>query len=367
MTSRERFLGTTNYQPVDRIFCYPVWHWPETLERWQQEGWDGSPLEDVFDFDRLLWSGGLFFPFPAFEEKTLEEDAQTRTYINHEGILMREFKVHRYTSMPQFIRFPVETREDFYKFAEERLQPDLMTRMGPDAEKTLRSWRARTLPLIIISDRWGGFFGPLRNLLGVERLCMTFLDDPAFIEEMMDTVASFVIDMMDQILDHTDIDMYGFWEDMAYKTAPLISPAMVRKFMFPRYKRVVDHLKTRGVKLFSLDSDGDCESLLPIWVEAGINFIYPFENQSGMDVVRTRKQFGKNLRMLGNIDKKAIAKGPKAIDAEFDRVRPVLREGGYIPMPDHSCPPDISWENVSYYAKKLREECIAAASSRARH
>lgn len=360
MTSRERFLGCLNYEPVDRVFVYPFWYWPETLERWRAEGWDGTPFEDLFDFDRLIWCGHLFFPFPPFEEKTIEEDQSTRTYINHEGIVMKEFKEHRFTSMPQFIRFPVETREDFHRFVAERLQPNLMERMGKNADETFKAWCERTAPLIIISDRWGGFFGALRNLTGVERLCMLFHDDPRFVEEMMDTIVDFIIQMMDQILDHTDIDMYGFWEDMAYKTAPLISPAMVRRFMLPRYRRVVNHLRSRGVKWISLDSDGDINSLLPIWVEAGINFLYPFENQSGMDVVQVRRQYGKELRMLGNIDKKAIAAGPKAIDAEFERVRPVLREGGYIPMPDHSCPPDISWKNICYFTERLHEECKAA-------
>ena len=46
----------------------------------------------------------------------------------------------------------------------------------------------------VIADRWGGFFGPLRNLVGVEKLCMLFYDDPSFVEEMMDADA----DLMEQ-------------------------------------------------------------------------------------------------------------------------------------------------------------------------
>lgn len=125
--------------------------------------------------------------------------------------------------------------------------------------------------------------------------------------------------------------------------------------MFPRYRRVVDFLYSRGVKWISLDSDGNITSLIPIWLEAGINFLYPFEVQAGMDVVKVRKTFGRELRMMGGIDKRAIAEGPEAIDKEIKRVAPLVEEGGYIPAPDHSLPPDVSFKNYCYYMERLKD------------
>jgi len=353
LSDRERFLNVMSYKPVDRC-VYGIWTggWPETIERWKREGYDPSK-EPLFPIDRWKWQGGWFFPNPPFERKVISEDERTLLYINHEGILMRERKDHPYSSMPQFVRFPVETREDFQKFWRERMQPDLASRIGKDWAITLEACRQRRSPLVVISDRWGGFFGPLRNLMGVERLCMSFYDDPAFVEEMMDSVADFIIAMMDQILDHTDIDIYGFWEDMAYKTAPLIGPELVRKFMLPRYRRVVDFLRARGVEWISLDSDGQITSLIPIWLEAGINILYPFEVQAGMDVLEVRRVFGKDLRMFGGVDKRALAAGPPAIDAELRRVAPLVAQGGYIPALDHSIPPDVSFSAYCYYMEQL--------------
>ena len=42
------------------------------------------------------------------EHEVVSEDAETVTYVNHEGIVMREFKQHHDASMPQFVKFPVE-------------------------------------------------------------------------------------------------------------------------------------------------------------------------------------------------------------------------------------------------------------------
>ena len=128
---------------------------------------------------------------------------------------------------------------------------------------------------MVIADRWGGCFGPLRNLVGVERLCTLYYDDPAFVEEMLDADAEFLIQMLAQMLEETDIDVFGFWEDMAYHTAPLISPQLARKFMLPRYRKVVDFGRSHGVKLFGLDSDGYIDPLIPVWMDAGIDILYP--------------------------------------------------------------------------------------------
>ncbi|NCO95794.1 MAG: hypothetical protein COY42_30120 [Armatimonadetes bacterium CG_4_10_14_0_8_um_filter_66_14] len=352
MTARERFLATMRYEPVDRVPFRGWGAWPETLERWQREGYDpANPPQ--FDTDRWDWHGGWFFPKPPFEHKVVEEDDRTILYVNHEGILMRERKDHSYSSMPQFVRFPVETREDFRVFWKERMQPDLSVRIGADWQARLAAYRQRDFPLIVIADRWGGFFGPLRNLTGVETLCMLFYDDPAFLEEMMDADADFMIQVMDQVLDHTDIDVFGFWEDMAFKTAPLLGPDLARKYLLPRYRRVVDFLRSRGVEFIALDSDGNIWDLLPVWLDAGINILYPFEVQAGMEVLEVRKQFGRDLLMWGGLDKRALAKGPGAIDAELARLAPLVRQGGFIPHTDHSLPPDISFANFLYFMEKL--------------
>lgn len=357
MTDLQRFHACLNYQPVDRCPFWAWGGWPETMDRWLKEGWDPATNDLSMGQDARQWLGGWYFPNPPFEHKVVDEDETHVLYINHEGILMREFKNNPYSSMPQFIRFPVETREDFRTFWKERMNADIAARLGPDWKQVLQGIRQKPGPFIIIADRWGGFFGPLRNLVGVQRLCTLFYDDPAFLEEMMEADADFMISLTDQILDEVKIDVFGFWEDMGFNTAPLLSPRMARKYMLPRYKRVVEHLRGRGVPWICLDSDGRIDSLIPIWVDAGINCLYPFEYQAGEDVLAVRKQFGKDLRLWGGVDKRTLAWGKEAIDAELERVRPLIEEGGYIPHPDHSIPPDVPFQNYIYFMERLMKVC----------
>lgn len=353
MTSRDRFLATMNYGPRDRAPLREFGAWPETIQRWIGEGYD--PESTDFGCDPWAIIGHWFFPAPPFEHTVIEEDDTYITYVDSQGIVMREFKNNPYSSMPQFIRFPVETREDFRAFWRERMVPDPALHIGPNWREELRQHRGRDYPFVVIADRWGGMFGPLRNLLGVENLCMLFYDDPALLEEMMDADADFTIAMLGQILEETDIDVFGLWEDMGYNTGPLISADMVRKYMLPRYKKVIEFARSRGVPHISLDSDGQIDSLIPVWLDAGVDILYPFENAAGMDVVAVRKKYGRDLRMWGGIDKRAVARGKEAIDVELARIAPVVADGGYVPYLDHTAPPDISFANYTYFMEQLEK------------
>ena len=362
MTDLERFHACMEYQPVDHVPFWDWGAWPETIQRWMGEGYQPGINDPAQIADQRHWFGHWFFPHPPFEYRVIDEDDRHIIYINHEGLLMKEMKGNPLSSMPQFLKFPVESRADFRAFWQERMQPDLTVRIGPDWKEQLLKWRAEPVPFIIISDRWGGFFGPLRNLTGVEKLCTLFYDDPSFLEEMMEADADFIIAIMAQILSVIEIDAFAFWEDMAYKAGPLVSPRLARRFMLPRYRKVVDFLRSRGVKYIGLDSDGQVDPLIPVWMDAGLNFLYPFEVQSGMDVLEVRRKYGKELRIWGGYDKRALAEGPAAIETELARLRPLMLEGGYLPHTDHSCPPDISLANYRYYMQRLSDVCHKAAN-----
>lgn len=355
MNDLERFHATMEYRARDRApfheFFWPTW--PETVQRWSAEG-GYDPATTDFGCDRWVVEYSWFMPHPPFARCVVAEDAQYVTYVDAQGIVLREFQRNPLSSMPQFIRFPVETREDFRRYWKERMRPDLGERIGPDWRQKLRRYRQRDYVFIVLADRWGGFFGSLRNLVGVERLCTLFYDDPAFVEEMMEADADFLIAMLSQMLGETDIDVFGFWEDMAYNAGPLISPAMVRKYMLPRYRRVIEFARSRGVRFFALDSDGRVDSLIPVWMDAGIDILYPFEVQAGMDVSAVRKKFGRELRMWGGVDKRALALSTSQIDREIERHKPLIDEGGFVPMLDHSAPPDIPYRNYCYFMERLR-------------
>ncbi|NLF03249.1 MAG: hypothetical protein GX601_19970 [Anaerolineales bacterium] len=352
-TGRERFLQTLNFERADPPFVVSTGGWQETVDQWKTQGWDGRPLHEIFGTDLIIGVAPYYGPAPDFAYEVIEEDERTRTYVNHEGIVMREFKEHRDTSMPQFVKFPVENDADFDKLVAERLVLNPEARFPERWKQQVAHWKDSEWPKRCWADRWGGFFGPIRNMMGVENLCMAFYDQPALVERMMEQRADAIIEITTEVLKYTDFDAFWFWEDMAYNAGPLIGPDLYRKFALKHYRRVCDWLHSQGIQHIWLDSDGDIHKLIPIWLDAGINGLWPFERAAGMDAVKIRAIYGHDLRMAGNIDKRSVAKGGDAMRAEVDRVMPLVEDGGYFPELDHSAPPDITWPKYCDYMTYL--------------
>ena len=182
------------------------------------------------------------------------------------------------------------------------------------------------------------------------------LDNPGFVEEMATFWTDFVSRTMAPLLERVVLDRVGISEDMAYKAHSMISPEMTRRFLLPAYERWGEEVRASGCPIFFMDSDGQIEELIPIWVEAGINCSGPIEVAAGNDVVAYRKRFGKKMAYTGMIDKRAIAKGGKVMEQEVMRVvPPLLEDGGCIPGCDHGVPPDISWPNFIEYTRLLAQ------------
>ena len=80
-TRREDFVRALDYEAVDPpiVFCSGAWQ--ETMDLWRTQGWDGSPMHEVFGTDRLLPVDPYYGPAPAFPLQVLEEDDRTRTYV----------------------------------------------------------------------------------------------------------------------------------------------------------------------------------------------------------------------------------------------------------------------------------------------
>ena len=384
MDARERFLAILNFEPGVRPLFWEFGYWYAAVERWYREGLPkrygvqrrlGSavavsgeahifPLEDrVRDRDvheALGFDEGMYtlpvkcWIWPPFPEVVLEDRGEHKIVRDGMGVTKRVGL--DVTSPPEWLDWPVHMMEDFEKLRAERLQPRLEGRVPSDWTETVAGLKDRTFPLAIGGNPCG-FYGSLRYLMGEVNLLMGYYDKPDLIHHICSSLADFWIELWSQVLSQIGVDACYLWEDMCYRTGPVISPAMFRVFMVPYYQKLTRALRDMGVVHVHLDTDGNLRELIPLFLESGITGLYPMEAQAGMDVVEVRKNFPR-LRILGGMNKMQIARGRAAIDAELDAKLPfMLERGGYIPFVDHHVPPDISWEDFVYYRARLREMC----------
>ena len=150
-------------------------------------------------------------------------------------------------------------------------------------------------------------------------------------------------------------DFAFIWEDMCYKNGPLIAPRTFRAFLLPAYQKLTRFLKQMGVKNIIVDSDGNVEKLIPLWLEGGVTGLLPFEVKAGGDVLKIRKQYPQ-LQIIGGVEKHCLEHGRTEIDAELARVLPgMLAQGGYGVALDHWVHDAIPLENFRYYVERVKD------------
>ena len=362
MNERERFKATAKFQPVDRAFLLPPWVWASTLERWEREGFPRrADQTQYFQTDRVLGfplaMQGPYGPhlYPPLEREVLSQTEEYSIVRDEEGNVVKLLADRPTESMPQWIEYPIKTRDDWERIVKPRLDASVPGRCAPQdkVDDLLRDARKHQLPLGVWT---GSFYGWPRSLLGVERLSVMFYDDPGWVHEMCEHIGDFVVECLSPILRTAPIDHAFVWEDMAGKAGPLCSPETYREFMLPPLKRVTELLHRSGVHTIIVDSDGNSDPLIPLWLEAGVTGLRPFEIAAGSDPVATRKRYGKDLIIQGGIDKRALAGTRNDIDREvLSKVPWLCLQGGYFPQVDHLVPHDVSLENYRYYSQLLRQ------------
>jgi hypothetical protein len=386
-TPRDRFQSICRFERPDDPFFWGISSWNEALDRWRDEGMPVGSTDTMKDANMLLLGrqdqnegiqpkGAIFGmgrngnpPWvvaidPIFERRVLKEDAEHITQVDYDGSIVKRRKAAD-ASIPQTLAYPVTDRASWLEYRN-RLDPFSPGRwpagwetMTDDKlnwpirpEQVGRPWEERDFPL---GMNLLSLYGNPRNYMGLENLSTTIYDDPAFVEEMMDWQAWLSMEMLKKVFDAgVSLDWVWLWEDMCFNKGPLVSPQFVRKVMVPRYRPVIDLLRSHGVSALILDCDGNIDELLPIWVDCGINATYPLECAAGMDGRKVRAKFGRSLILIGNIDKRALAAGRNEIEAELEKVRALLKHGGYFPSVDHMIPPDVPYENLVYMINEIR-------------
>jgi uroporphyrinogen decarboxylase len=356
-------------EPTPWVPNYELGCWGQTVERWWREGMpvDRSRVgamdmfegEDLFHLDRRNFARLSTWMVPAFDYEVIEETEEYLVARHGNGIVTRALKAGTVRgtrmSMDTYLEFPVRDRAT-WNAVKTRYDPGAPVRYPFWWDEQARLWKDRDYPVCLLGNGSFGLYSQLRSWVGTENLSLLFYDDPALVEEMIEFNTEFLLGLVERALHDVQFDYFNFFEDCAGKGGPLFGPNLFRKFFLKPYTRIIERLKKAGIRWFWVDSDGDAEVLVPLWMEAGVTCFWPLEQASGMDPVRLRKKFGKDLTLCGGLCKMEIAKGRKAIEKElYAKIPPLLELGGYIPHIDHAVHPDISYDDFQYYMDLKRK------------
>lgn len=381
MTNRERALAVLNYEPYDRMPLVHFGYWQETLQKWVAEGHisealanahsDGNPAD--YELNKMLgWDFDwqcMFSPDdglrPSFERKVIKnlEDG-SKHVLDGNGVVLLQAPGTR--SIPAEISHTLTDRESWeeqykfrYEWSEERV-----TKAGVLVNDHVSRFEDEGLDFLRRDDRdymygihCGSLFGNIRNIIGVEGSSYMYCDDEELFTEIIDTNAELCYQNVKYALESgAKFDFGHFWEDICFKNGPLVIPSVFDEKVGPHYKRITDLLKQYGINIVSLDCDGKIDSLIPTWIENGVNTMFPIEVGTWeASIAPWREKYGKELRGVGGMNKNVFARDRAAIEVEVERLRQLVDLGGYIPCPDHRIPPGAEWDLVKYYCDRMRE------------
>ncbi|MBI5832056.1 MAG: hypothetical protein HZB16_07070 [Armatimonadetes bacterium] len=349
MTDRERFNRQLHYQSVDRCFNMEFGYWDENFHEWPlfadnniTNNWEADIF---FNFDRVGGVGGNTWLSPSFEHKVIGVEGNRRILQNGDGLLA-EVPLDGHDTIPHYIKATVVTPEDWKRCKEERFRRDDPARKVDVERLKQHHTPDRDYPLGV---GCGSMIGKIRDMLTFEGLAYAIYDYPAMIEDMVETCCVMVEDFLDQVLGHIDFDFATGWEDICFKSGPIVGVDFFNKVVVPRYKRISAKLHAHGIDLWYTDCDGDVRPILPGLLEGGINCLFPFEVNGCAHPGELLNQYDGQLRIMGGVDKIQMGYGQEAIKAYMETLVPLVERGGYIPFCDHRCPPNVKPEDYLYY------------------
>ena len=360
-TDLDRFIACMDYAPCDRRPNHELAAWTHTKVRWRQEApeivgdfhWYWFEGEPKLQLDRREFINVNYGFLPEYETEMLEVTPEYEITRNCKGIVTKALIEGTVDGMrmcmDEYLRFPVETPED-WPGVKARLIAAMPERQAQVTPEAVARWQTRDYPLVLGHNCGAnGFYWRAREFMGTENLSYAWYDYPEMMHDMMETYADFIIETSRPALAQTDVEYFTLNEDLSMKNGPLLSPDTFKEFIFPHLRRVVEFMKGHGVRYFALDTDGNPTVLIPLFMDAGVDVLWPLERASDVHPVDYRKRFGKSLRMWGGVDKRVLPLGPAAINAHLRELIPLVEEGGFIPTVDHTVPPDVSWDNFRYY------------------
>jgi uroporphyrinogen decarboxylase len=349
MTDRERFNRQMHYLSIDRCFNMEFGYWDENFREWDlfvKNGIRNNEEADIFlNFDRIEGCSGNTWMSPAFAFQQVAETATSRTIIDGNG-LYKEIPKDGHDTIPRYLRASIVTPDDWKREKALRFERHDPTRRV-DVEALRRAHPpGRDYALGVYC---GSLMGRIRDMLTFEGIALAIFDYPDMLEDMVETACVLTEDYLDQVLGKIDFDYASGWEDICFKNGPIVTLDFFKQVVVPRYKRIGSKLHRHGIDLWYTDCDGDVRPLLPGFLEAGINCLFPYEVNSSAHPLELLNEYGRDLRIMGGVDKMELAKGPAAIKAYLESLVPGVERGGYIPFCDHRCPPNVKPADYLYY------------------
>lgn len=182
----------------------------------------------------------------------------------------------------------------------------------------------------LTSGTWG-IFETTRALIGFEGAALALYDQPGLVESVMERMGDFLFRLFLRVLEVPNLGAVWFADDLSSVDNYFVNPNWYRQHLFPWMRKYCAAAAAKGLKVI-YHCDGTMWEVLPDLVDCGIAAIQPVEPKA-MDIAEVKRQYGKHLCLIGNIDLGGVLTmgTPEAVEAQVrERIRTLAPGGGYM-------------------------------------
>ncbi len=378
MNSRDRVKLSIKHKEPDRLPIYDSL-WEDTISAWVDSGAEDliSPGDMRFNHDKTLNIGlslqnsfgydiNLLHLDNSFrlESRLLKSDGEKITIKDRCGYTAEKFigksrTLHMYDHVTR-------SREDWDR-NKKRLTVDIdgLSRID-DAPFFMRyepspAWEesAARFRKMYSENKYTmlSSYGPVEAAWrhrGYSEFLMDTVLNELLICEMFEMHTDLIIETMKKGFEFGIIpDGYFLVEDLGHTRGLLFSPEFYKKNVFPIHRKLGDFLHSQNID-FLMHSCGMVKELIPLFIDEGIDVLQAIEAKADQNVVDLKREYGRDMAFMGNVDVRKLAGTKEEIDSEIDmKIIPSMIGGGYIYHSDHSIPPEVSLESYLYLIKRL--------------
>lgn len=236
----------------------------------------------------------------------------------------------------------------------------------PDPEKYIDKDECRRLTEEAPSDKvvlgmlWACHFQDVCAAFGMERCLMNMITEPEMVHYVDDKIVDFYLKALKIFLEATKgkVHVILIGNDIGSQSGLMISPKLVKEFVIPGAKRLVDLAHSYGVKVM-YHSCGSIVEAIPLLIEAGVDIIHPIQAlASGMQPMNLKEKFGEQTAFCGGVDtQKLLPYGtPLEVAAKVKELRSTFPTGLIISPSHEAILSDVPPENIKAMFDEVRKE-----------
>lgn len=228
-----------------------------------------------------------------------------------------------------------------------------------DVEECRRRVNMAPKDKVVLGILWSAHFQDACASFGMETALMNMIAEPELYKAVDEKILEFYLKANEIFYEATKGKLHAvlIGNDMGSQRGLLLSPEMVREFIMPGCRKLVEQAHSYGVKVI-YHSCGSIDRIIPDLIEAGVDVIHPIQAlAAGMQPEKLKKQFGDKVSFCGGVDTQDLLVNgtPEEVGNKVRELRRIFPTGLILSPSHEAIQPDVPPANIEALFKAAEE------------